>query len=133
MRKPLLITLLVAVCSVSLAKESCAVHAAQLLSKGRSAELLAWFKAPASDTATRLKEASEYLGSLERIAPALSQHTGHVNRRSVSSKDLPSGYAFDGSWADAVSSKVGPVQIQASTELGSTCRLLALHIDTQNK
>ncbi len=132
-RTLLLITLLVSVCSASLAEESCAVHAARRLSDGKSAELSTWFKEPATDTVTKLKEASEYLGSLDRISPALIQSPGNVTRWSVLSNDLPSRSAFNGSWADAVSSKVGPVQIQASVELGSTCRLLALHIDIQNK
>jgi hypothetical protein len=126
-------TVLVSICTTSWATESCAVRAAQLLSDGENSELSAWFAAPSTDMAAKLKEASEYLGPLERITPALSQSAGRITRKSILSNNLPTSYTFDGSWADAVSTKVGPVQIQASTEAGSTCRLLALHIDIQNK
>lgn len=114
--------------TVSCADESCAVRATKLLSAGKISELAMWFKVPAEDAATKLKEAAEYLGPLEHIVEAKGPRSGVTARTSVLSKSLPSQYSFDGSWADAISNKVGPVQIQISSETGSACSVLALHI-----
>lgn len=129
MRAFVLMILLASFSAASLASESCAVRATQLLAEGKNAELSAWFKSPAPDTLARLQKAAAELGSLGRIEPASSQRPGRFTRRSVVSENLPFSYPFEGSWADAVSSKLGSVQIQASVEPGSACRLLALHID----
>lgn len=124
---------LLSLCSTSWAGESCAVRLAQMLSAGNSKELVTWFKVPADDAAARLQEAVELFGTLERIMPATNPSDGNTTRVSIQSKHLPDPYAFEGSWASAISSKAGPVRIQASSEIGSTCRLLALHIDRSTK
>ena len=133
MRATLLMTVLVSTCSTGWADDSCAIRAAKLLAGGKVAELSAWFKTPATTTEVELKQAADLLGSLDRITPAKGQRAGAVARRSILSSGLPAQYPFDGSWADAVSANLGPVQIQASAETGTTCRLLALHIDTPNR
>ena len=53
--------------TVSCADESCAVRATKLLSAGKISELAMWFKVPAEDAATKLKEAAEYLGPLGMV------------------------------------------------------------------
>jgi hypothetical protein len=87
--------MLVSICTTSWATESCAVRAAQLLSDGKNAELSTWFTASSTDMMAKLKGASEYLGSLERITPALSQSAGRITRKSILSNNLPTRYTFD--------------------------------------
>lgn len=111
------------------ATESCAVRVTQLLAAGKSAELVTWFKTPADDTAARLKDAAELFGTLQRIMPTTNAREGKTTRVSIVSSHLPDQYPFEGSWASAVSSKAGLVHIQASSEHGSSCRLLAVHFD----
>lgn len=111
------------------AEEACAVRAARLLSQGMSDELATWFVASTPGTARALAQFSDLLGSLEQITAVDRTRTGKFYRRSITSGDLPSSYDYWGTWAEATSHKLGQVRIQASVEVGSDCRLLALHLD----
>lgn len=113
----------------TLAEESCAFRAAKFIEEGKGTVLASWFKAPTSDVARELNALIEEIGPLKDATALPKKKSGPSWRRSVRSKDLPTHYAFAGSWAEALSEKHGLLQIQASAELGSDCRLLALHID----
>ena len=131
-RAALITTALAASCAAH-AADSCAVQAASLLSQGKSDELAAWFKAPGPDAARSLTQLAGELGKIDEVSALKQQSAGKSMRKSVTSAGLPSDYAFEGSWAAAMTQKQGRVEFQAAAEPGSACKLLALHVHTSVK
>ncbi|NDI86734.1 hypothetical protein [Undibacterium crateris] len=110
------------------AESSCAVRAAQLLAQGKATELATWFNTASPNSAAALSKLATELGALEGIAAATRPRSGNSVRLSVQADGLPASYAHSASWADAVSQKLGAVQIQTSVASAQSCQLLALYI-----
>ena len=132
MHRLALVLLMSALALPSRADDACAVRAARLLSQGLSDELATWFVAPPPGTGRALAHLSNLVGRLEQITAVDRAKPGKTFRRSIMSRDLPSTYSYWGSWAEATSQKLGWVQIEASVEIGTDCRLLALHLDQRS-
>jgi hypothetical protein len=128
MKKRLIFTLLLTTALPALAESSCAVRAAQLLAQGKATELATWFNTPSPNTAAALSKLATELGALDGIAAATRPRSGSSVRLSVQADGLPASFAHSASWADAVSQKLGAVQIQTSAASAHSCQLLALHI-----
>ncbi|MBR7778144.1 hypothetical protein [Undibacterium rugosum] len=128
MKKRLIFTLLLTAAMPALAESSCAVRAAQLLAQGKATELATWFRTPSPNSAAAFSKLTTELGALEGIAAATRPRSGTSVRLSVQADGLPASYAHSASWADAVSQKLGAVQIQTSVASSQTCQLLALYI-----
>ncbi|MBC3934995.1 hypothetical protein H8K47_06450 [Undibacterium sp. CY7W] len=128
MKRRLISTLLLTTAMPALAESSCAVRAAQLLAQGKATELATWFNTPSPNSAAAFSKLVTELGALEGIAEATRPRSGTSVRLSVPADGLPASYAHSASWADAVSQKLGAVQIQASVASAQSCQLLALHI-----
>jgi hypothetical protein len=115
---------LAAIPCVAAAQESCAIRAARLLSTGETAQLAALFKSPVH-VAADLKALSTRAGALSALVqvqqPRFTQHqrlsAGRANG------------AYAGSWVNAESALLGPVQLHLAQPPSGACELLALHLD----
>jgi hypothetical protein len=104
------------------------VQAARLIAQGKTSELSALFKSPSVEIARGLAQLAADLGTIHTVTSLSHQSAGNSIRQSVAIASLPAGYSFDGSWAVATMRNGEQVEIQASAEPGSSCRLLALHV-----
>lgn len=91
------------------------------------------FTAPGEDVSRGLVQLASYVGPIEVVLPNSRQIDGSYTRKSVAVASLPSNYKFDGSWAVATTGSGGRYEFQASSEPGSSCRLLALHVSKLSK
>lgn len=106
------------------AAESCAIHASKLLSEGKSEQLSAMFKRPPVFE-QELKELSAKVGTLS----AIEQVTGprfKQNKRLNVGKTLGE---YAGSWVNANSELLGPIQLHVAQSSPIKCELLALYVD----
>jgi|GEM_PF-3799615 len=123
----------VMVSCTSYAIESCAVQAARLISQGKTAELSGRFIVPGPEVARGLATLADELGSMGEVSPLPQPSAGKSVRKSVAIPGLPARISFDGSWAAATTRRGERIEFQASSEPGSDCRLLALHVHVFRK
>lgn len=126
-----LFLLAVAGCAVSIAShasDSCAVQATRLVSQEKWTELSAMFTAPDEGLVRSLAQLASKLGPIDEVRPLPHQTVGVSIQQSVVSATLPASYKFEGSWALALTRRGERYEIQAASEPGSPCRLLALHL-----
>jgi hypothetical protein len=112
------------------ANESCGLQAARLLAAGKTAELATLFAQP-SELAAPLQRALENLGQLSELQEVASARFAQHQRVSIGASDLPASYHYHGYWINAVSSSAGPLQFHIASVAEASCKLLALHIDTE--
>ncbi|MFZ6748860.1 hypothetical protein [Undibacterium sp. Ren11W] len=112
------------------ANESCGLQAARLLAAGKTTELAAWFAQP-SELALPLQGQLENLGQLSELQEVASARFAQHQRVSIGATDLPASYHYQGYWINAVSSTAGPLQFHIASVGQASCKLLALHIDTE--
>jgi hypothetical protein len=112
------------------AADSCALEAARRASQGQFSELAAMFAEPKDSVglARSLEQLARPLGSIDEVLPLSRQTAGVSARRSVALASLPASYPFEGSWALAITRGGARYEFQASSEPGSSCKLLALHV-----
>ncbi len=127
---PALLTLL-AIATPSFADESCATQAAQLLARGQTAELAAWFQGTDATVSRGLARLADELGRLDEVTPLAHPSQGQSRQLRVAAPGLASDYRFHGSWAAARSQHRGRVEVQASAVPGAGCTLLALQVQVQ--
>ncbi len=71
------------------------------------------------------------LGKISDIEETPKPRFAKHKRVSVKSKDLPAEYKYEGYWINAQSEKVGALQFQVGRASGSKCKLLVVHLDTE--
>lgn len=114
----------------SLASDSCGLHAVGLLSSGKTKELAAMFAQP-TEVLEQLESMTASLGKISDIQETPKPRFATHKRISVKSKDLPTEYKYEGYWINAQSEIVGALQFQVGRASGSNCKLLVLHLDTE--
>ena len=114
----------------TLAADSCGFRAAGLLSSAKTQELAALFADPA-EVVKPLQRMADYLGKISDVQETSKPRFAKHKRVSIESKELPVDYKYDGYWINALSDKVGPVQFHFGRVPGSTCKLLAMHVDIE--
>lgn len=112
------------------AAESCAVQAARLMAQEKFVELSGMFTLPSEGIARDLAQLSVTVGPIEKVLPLARQSAGESVRQTVAVPTLAANYQFDGSWAVATTRNGARFEFQASSESGSPCKLLALHVGT---
>jgi hypothetical protein len=129
-RYSLILCALFAVPFDTLANDSCGLHAAGLISSGKTKELAELF----GDSAGVLGPLQRMVAKLGKIAevqetfkPRFVKHT----RLTIQAKDLPAAHPYRGYWINVLSENLGPVQFHIGSALNSTCKLLAVHLDTE--
>lgn len=114
----------------TLAGDSCGLRAASLLSSAKTQELAALF-ADSAEVVKPLQRMADYLGKISDVQETSKARFAKHKRLSIQSNELPVDYKYDGYWINALSDKVGPVQFHFGREPGSTCNLLAMHVDVE--
>ncbi|PND38927.1 hypothetical protein C1O66_16270 [Paucibacter aquatile] len=114
----------------SYAADSCALQAAQQLSQGQFNELAAMFAEPKDKVslARALEDLARPLGSVQEVIPQPRQTAGLSTRQSVAPTALQTSAPFEASWALAITQGGARYELQASSQPGSSCTLLALHV-----
>jgi hypothetical protein len=128
-RNTLLSICLIAGSSAAVAEASCGLQAVNFLANGQTQELAALFADPAQ-VVEPLQKVAKALGKMTDIQEASTARDGRHLRISVQSKNLPTSYSYQGSWIRARSEALGELQFHMAQTQESTCRLLALHIDS---
>jgi hypothetical protein len=106
------------------------MQAAHRLSQGQFNELAAMFAEPKDSVslAQALEDLARPLGSVQELIPQPRQTAGLSARRSVAPTSLQAGDPFEASWALAISHSGVRYELQASSQPGTSCKLLALHV-----
>lgn len=114
----------------SLAADSCAMQAAHRLSQGQFNDLAAMFAEPKDSVslARALEDLARPLGSVQELIPQPRQTAGLSARRSVAPTALRASDPFEASWALAINHSGVRYELQASSQPGTSCKLLALHV-----
>ncbi len=108
------------VCAV----ESCAIQSSRLLSEGKSEQLSALFKGQAV-FAPELKRLSAQVGALSVVEQVTGPRFNQYKRLIVGKT---SG-EYVGSWVNANSELLGPIQLHVAQSSPVKCELLALYVD----
>ncbi len=117
--------------SGAFAAEACGYRVANLLSSGKTEELVALFKKSSSSTVSQVTEISRQSGALTNMVAAnVPRFKEHI-RYSALSAGLPPNFKSIGLWVNATSARLGPVQVQVAVEPETTCTVLALYLDVQ--
>lgn len=106
------------------AGQSCAILSSRLLSEGKSEQLSALFKEPAL-LAPGLKNLSAQVGTLSAIEQV--KETRFKQHKRISVGKTTGEYV--GTWVNADSTLLGPVQLHIAQTSSVKCELLALHVD----
>jgi hypothetical protein len=115
------------------AADSCALQSARLLSKGKLSELALKFAKQNDQVSRSLEQLAAGIGPVKKVSPIKHQSSGESVRQTVAVEGLAASYPVDGSWAEIVTKSGDRFQLQASSEPGFSCKLLALHLDKFSK
>lgn len=128
MKRTITIALACLMAGTAQADESCGPKVARLLSTGQIETLSALFASPQNLQAA-LQLMAEQLGALSAVTEVSAPRFQKHRRLSVGQTIGP----YTGSWVNARSDKLGPVQLHLAQQAGSACTLLALHLDTAQR
>ncbi len=129
-RYPLFLCALLALPLETLANSSCGLHAAGLLSSGKTQELSALFAEP-PEVVAPLQSMVNDLGKISDVQESSKPRFAQHKRVSVQAKNPAASLQYHGYWINALSEKLGPVQFHFASAPGSACKLLAVHLDIE--
>lgn len=106
------------------------MQAAHLLSQGQFNDLAAMFAEPKNSVnlARALEDLARPLGAVQELIPQPRQTAGLSARRSVAPTSLQADDPFEASWALAINHSGVRYELQASSQPGTSCKLLAVHV-----
>lgn len=111
------------------ASDSCVMHIARLLSAGETVELAALFATSGAKLVLALEDLARDAGLLSDLRETPAPAFTRFRRHSVPTIGDVSSYDYQGHWIDARARDGSAVQLHLAVQPGSTCKLLALHLD----
>jgi hypothetical protein len=119
--------------AIAHATESCGSRAVRLLSESKASDLSTHFVGGDKNTIAQLQALSANVGKLSDFEAVDSPRFINHLRLSVMSPGMARAFEFASFRVNAVSERLGPVQVQVAVRRGSECEILAIHVDQERR